>query len=526
MTKIKCPQCGTYFDSPFCPQCGMKRLEEYQASVVENVENKAELQKGCGVLHVLYVLLRAAVAIFLMLFMLALLLTGGWISSLLIFVCVFMIIPAFSGIKSKIYSIFPFTISVWVKIIFVIVLVIASLFAMPMSEIDESGDGKTEASHKLETSKEDQSNVNMFSKREHKRINKIEKAIQNGEFEKAEKLMNENDFGDSENALLREEYYIAQDNIDEAAEVLISYCRELERLEEANDDLRYEELLSLKDKAPQKEHEITMLEHDVNVATLGENGHTWADATCETAKTCELCGDTLGDIPGHKWTEATCIEASKCSVCEKVNGEPLGHECNEWTMVTDSTCSEEGKEISVCDLCGEEVERTIDRKEHTPGEWEISSPATDTTSGKRRKICKVCDEVVEIEPYSLSAEEKKEYYKNNCQSVSYDDLIRNPDTYKGVPIKIKVRINSVEKVDSFLFEDQYEATAGGQTLSVIDERADKQPKFRAGDSVTIYGVGKGYNTLYTYRTGLILGIPRDIKSEKVPCVGVKYATIN
>ncbi len=53
--------------------------------------------------------------------------------------------------------------------------------------------------------------------------------------------------------------------------------------------------------------------------------HEFADPTCETPKTCSLCGVTEGEPLGHQWKDATCTEPKTCSVCAKTEGEALGH---------------------------------------------------------------------------------------------------------------------------------------------------------------------------------------------------------
>lgn len=55
------------------------------------------------------------------------------------------------------------------------------------------------------------------------------------------------------------------------------------------------------------------------------NGHTWVEATCDTARTCSVCGATEGEALGHAWVEATCVAARTCSVCDATDGEALGH---------------------------------------------------------------------------------------------------------------------------------------------------------------------------------------------------------
>lgn len=53
------------------------------------------------------------------------------------------------------------------------------------------------------------------------------------------------------------------------------------------------------------------------------HGHSWADATCETPKTCTVCGDTEGEALGHSWVDANYQSPKTCSVCGAAEGEAL-----------------------------------------------------------------------------------------------------------------------------------------------------------------------------------------------------------
>ena len=68
-----------------------------------------------------------------------------------------------------------------------------------------------------------------------------------------------------------------------------------------------------------------------------EHEHEWADATCESPKTCE-CGETEGEALGHNWSEATCESPKTCSVCKKSEGNALKHEWVEADCVKPATC--------------------------------------------------------------------------------------------------------------------------------------------------------------------------------------------
>lgn len=74
--------------------------------------------------------------------------------------------------------------------------------------------------------------------------------------------------------------------------------------------------------------------------TNGEpTGHLWAAATCQQPKTCTLCGLTEGEALEHSWIEADCENPRMCSVCGEVEGEPLGHSWVDATTEAPKTCS-------------------------------------------------------------------------------------------------------------------------------------------------------------------------------------------
>ncbi len=72
--------------------------------------------------------------------------------------------------------------------------------------------------------------------------------------------------------------------------------------------------------------------------------HTWAEANCDTAKTCTLCGVVEGEPLGHDWAEATCVKVKTCTRCQKPGGSDLKpHNYSEATTDAPKTCSGCGK---------------------------------------------------------------------------------------------------------------------------------------------------------------------------------------
>lgn len=70
--------------------------------------------------------------------------------------------------------------------------------------------------------------------------------------------------------------------------------------------------------------------------------HEWAEATCLTPKTCNLCQETEGEALGHSWAEATCAAPKTCNACGETEGEALPHTWMEANYQNPKTCSECG----------------------------------------------------------------------------------------------------------------------------------------------------------------------------------------
>ncbi len=128
-----------------------------------------------------------------------------------------------------------------------------------------------------------------------------------------------------------------------------------------------------------------------------DHSHEWSDATCTEAKSCTVCGLSVGYALGHKadasictedsicsvcgivireatehvYSEATCTDAMICQACGNTEGEPLGHDFTEATCTDPMTCINcgitEGEalghiggegggscdEAPICERCGE-----------------------------------------------------------------------------------------------------------------------------------------------------------------------------
>ena len=79
---------------------------------------------------------------------------------------------------------------------------------------------------------------------------------------------------------------------------------------------------------------------EVCAATDGEPlAHSWADATCTEPKTCTVCAAVEGEAAGHSWTDATCTAPKTCAVCSLTEGEPAGHDWQDATTEAPKTCA-------------------------------------------------------------------------------------------------------------------------------------------------------------------------------------------
>ena len=82
----------------------------------------------------------------------------------------------------------------------------------------------------------------------------------------------------------------------------------------------------------------------------------------------------------------------------------------------------------------------------------------------------------------------------DAETPSYEDLMRYPDTYKTKKIKVTVKITDVEP-DGIIFDGNIMGTYEGKEIGVVDNRVNKEPKMLEGDTVVIYGYGKGTGTI-------------------------------
>lgn len=133
------------------------------------------------------------------------------------------------------------------------------------------------------------------------------------------------------------------------------------------------------------------------------------------------------------------------------------------------------------------------------------------------------ESATEITTEEETTEISEEDFKTSAQEVSYEDIYRNPQTYKDKPIKITVYVDEYDT--KYLGTvNVYYCTAEGNNIYLRDMREVEEPTIAKGDTVIIYGVGSGLVTL-TESQKNILGITMDKEKEQIPCIDIKYAEL-
>lgn len=123
----------------------------------------------------------------------------------------------------------------------------------------------------------------------------------------------------------------------------------------------------------------------------------------------------------------------------------------------------------------------------------------------------------------IKAEEYEAEFKESVESPTYDDLLRYPDSYKDIKIKVKVKVTRVEP-DGLIFDGDIEATMNGEKVALYDGRETKEPKLREGDFITIYGYGKGVTTVKVQDVSGWL--PKTVDKYDIPSIDMRYIEFN
>ncbi len=98
---------------------------------------------------------------------------------------------------------------------------------------------------------------------------------------------------------------------------------------------------------------------DSYTESIAALGHTaGAEADCENAQTCTVCGEVLKAALGHDWIAADCDTPKTCNTCGATEGDALGHNYAE-SARTDATCGADGSVTYTCGNCGDSYSETL-----------------------------------------------------------------------------------------------------------------------------------------------------------------------
>lgn len=145
--------------------------------------------------------------------------------------------------------------------------------------------------------------------------------------------------------------------------------------------------------------------------TVIAEGHKWIAASCTEAKTCSVCGISVGEALGHNYAvsaakDATCTEdgytaGQRCTRCGDIPAgsevtviPATGHAYGEATVVP-ATCTAEGSETKTCSICGNVSVTVIEKIAHTPVAMETVEVSCKVEGSEGGTKCSVCGTIIE-----------------------------------------------------------------------------------------------------------------------------------
>ena len=160
---------------------------------------------------------------------------------------------------------------------------------------------------------------------------------------------------------------------------------------------------------------------DVTCNECGEERtvtHDFADADCDTPKTCTVCGKTEGSALGHEWTTPDvdlCEVQSTCSRCGATDGENKEH-----------TPENDDNDCSTALNCGVCVKEILAAGEH--------SPEKDDGNCTTEQKCTVCGQVA-VAAKDAHNDTDHDYL---CDNAGCQVTVGNPpkDTNPGIDLPI------------------------------------------------------------------------------------------
>lgn len=148
---------------------------------------------------------------------------------------------------------------------------------------------------------------------------------------------------------------------------------------------------------------------------------------------------------------------------------------------------------------------------------ELTESTTEATT--QETTTQMTTEVATTQEPKITVDEIKE----QAVEVTYEDIYRNPETYRDKPVKIVVYVNEYDT--QFLGAiDVYYCTCDGKDVFVTDYRDVKEPTIASGDTVILYGLGSGLATLTESQKNMI-GFTTDSEKSQIPSIDMYYVEL-
>ena len=159
----------------------------------------------------------------------------------------------------------------------------------------------------------------------------------------------------------------------------------------------------------------------VCIIVFTKHKHEWNDATCDTPKTCETCGDTEGEALGHKWNDATCDTPKTCETCGKTEGEALNHKWDDGEITQNATCVKEGIKIYTCIVCNKTKEESIAKNEEHKYSYEHLN------SEKHKLVCECGESYNESHNFTEQVVKEATCTENGVKKLTCSDCGYNEE---------------------------------------------------------------------------------------------------
>ena len=136
------------------------------------------------------------------------------------------------------------------------------------------------------------------------------------------------------------------------------------------------------------------------------------------------------------------------------------------------------------------------------GLGEIADELAANAAGQRT----VCEQVKADQEAEAAAavQAEKSAYINGCETVSYDAVARNPDSYEGRHIQVRGKVLQVQ--EGWFNSVTIRLDSNGNTWYITYTRAEGESRILEGDVITAYGECSGV-TSYTTVLGSKLTVP-------------------